>query len=220
MKSSRTKRSRRSKNIVPNLEREHELNAQYRVIAGVDEVGRGAWAGPLVAAAVVLKTDRRIYRIRDSKQLSYKQRQKIAAAIKRKCRNWAVGVAQAKELNRIRLSAAIKLAQTRAVRKLRSRPNYVLVDGNGRHKVDRIKTEHIVKADQKVLSVAAASIIAKVHRDKLMAQLAKQFPYYHFDQNKGYGTKFHHQTLKKHGICREHRVFYKPLKMFFKSATI
>lgn len=180
------------------------------LIAGVDEVGRGAWAGPLVAGAVIL-AKKRINTIRDSKLLGPKRRRIMAQKIKRRAKAWSVGVVQTKELNKLGLSRAIRLAQLRAVRNLNIRPTFIVCDGIGRHHVDRIKTEYIIKADQTIRAVSAASIIAKVHRDRLMIRMAKQYPRYLFDRNKGYGTNDHHQALRAHGICPEHRTFYKPI---------
>lgn len=190
------------------------LDSGFSAIAGVDEVGRGAWAGPLVAAAVVLRQSRRIYRIRDSKLLNSAKRMKLSAIIKRRCRSWGIGVVEPKELNRLGLTKAVKLAQVRATRALKHRPDIILCDGRANYRVDRIKTKHIVKGDRDIMSVACASIVAKVYRDKLMERLSRLYPAYHFNVHKGYGTQVHRRAIKQQGVCPEHRLFYKPLQKY------
>ncbi len=183
----------------------HEMG--YEIVGGLDEVGRGAWAGPFVAAAVIL--DKRLYGLRDSKMLSASQREKLAEKIKRTSK-WSIGEVSVAELNILKLTKSTELAFKRAVRNLKSKVDFVLADG---FKFDSpIPCRALKKGDMICSSIAAASIIAKVYRDKLMSKLDREYPGYHFDENKGYGTKLHQKGLKELGPSKIHRVFYKSIK--------
>lgn len=194
--------------IIPKQNHEdylHELG--FNIVCGVDEVGRGSWAGPLVAAAVVL--NKRLYGLRDSKMLSAFQREKLAKKIKRTSK-WGIGEVSVRELNKLKLTKGTQLAFRRAVLSLKIKPDFVLVDG---FKFDSpIPCRALKKGDMICSSIAAASIIAKVYRDKLMQDLEKKYPGYGFSENKGYGTKSHRDGLKKLGPIKIHRMFYKSLK--------
>lgn len=179
----------------------------FRVICGLDEVGRGAWAGPLVAAAVIL--NKKLYGLRDSKMLSASEREKLAKKI-RTSSKWGIGEVSVPELDKLKLTKGTQLAFRRAVRVLSSKPDFVLADG---FKFESpIPCRAIIKGDVVCSSIAAASIIAKVYRDKLMRKLDKEIKGYGFSKHKGYGTKLHQKRLNKFGPSNAHRLFYKSLK--------
>jgi len=193
---------------VPQTHHEDFLKEKgFKIICGVDEVGRGAWAGPLVAGAVIL--NRRLYGLRDSKLLDSKRRNKLARKIKRTSK-WGIGEVTVSELNKLKLTKATQLAFGRAVRALKTKVSYILADG---FRFDSpISCRAIKKGDMICSSIAAASIIAKVYRDKLMRKLDKDVKGYNFAKHKGYGTKEHQEALKKLGPSKVHRMFYKSLK--------
>ena len=179
----------------------------FQAVCGLDEVGRGSWAGPLVAAAVILS--KKLYGLRDYKLLTSKEREKLGRKIKRTCL-WGIGVVSVTELNKLKLTEGTQLAFRRAVRALDIKPDFVLVDG---FKFDSpIASRKIIKGDMICSSIAAASIIAKVYRDKLMRKLDKNIRGYYFSKHKGYGTKLHQARLKKLGPSVEHRKSYLPIK--------
>lgn len=178
----------------------------FECICGVDEVGRGAWAGPLVAAAVML--DQRMYGIRDSKLLSAQEREKLDLKIRRRC-VWGIGEVSVKELEKLKMTKGTQLAFSRAIKNLGRKIDFVLVDGIFFD--SPIAHRKIIKGDMTCSSIATASIIAKVYRDKLMEKLDKKVPGYHFAIHKGYGTKLHQNALKKLGPSQEHRKFYKSI---------
>jgi ribonuclease HII len=214
---SKLKKSKRLR--IPKTHHEDFLREKgFEVICGLDEVGRGAWAGPLVAAAVILpspakiKTQnpnvKRIYNLRDSKLLTAKEREKIAKKIKKRCL-WGIGEVSVEEINKWKLTKSTQKAFSRAVKKLRRKPDFILADGF--EFVSSIPCRAIKKGDMVCASIAAASIIAKVYRDKLMRQLDREIKGYYFSQHKGYGTRLHRQCLKKLGPSKVHRMFYKSL---------
>jgi len=174
-------------------------------IAGVDEAGRGPLAGPVVAAAVILPQDFSLQGVNDSKQLSSSKREKLFVLIKQSALAIGISIVNHKIVDKLNIHQANLLAMKLAVEKLEPIPNVLLIDG-ARFK---IKTEihqiNLNKGDQKSVSIAAASIIAKVTRDHLMLALHKKYPEYGFDQHKGYGTKKHYLMLKKYGPCPIHR---------------
>ena len=185
---------------------EYLLEQGFGIIAGLDEVGRGAWAGPLVAAAVIL--NKKLYGLRDSKMLLASEREKLARKIKRTSR-FGIGEVSVPELNKLKLTKGTQLAFRRAVRVLSSKPDFVLADG---FKFESpIPCRAIIKGDVVCSSIAAASIIAKVYRDKLMRKLDKEIKGYYFTKHKGYGTKLHQIRLGKLGPSKAHRMFYKSL---------
>ena len=174
------------------------------IIAGVDEAGRGPLAGPVVAAAVIINDYfEELKEINDSKKLSEKKREKLYDLILQNC-CVGIGVATEKEIDEINILNATFLAMRRALEKVE---NYdiVLVDGNHKIREYKGRQQEVIKGDGKSLSIAAASIIAKVHRDSLMRDLAGKYPEYKFEKHKGYGTKIHREMIGEHGPCEIHR---------------
>ena len=192
---------------IPSFKEENKLRrAGYKKVAGVDEVGRGPLAGPVIACAVAINgaNPPKIKNVRDSKQLSARQREMIyQELIQHPGVEWGVGVVSEKIIDKINILEATKLAMQKAVQKL-ARPNFLILDGNFSIK-SNIPQKSIIKGDEKVCSCSCASIIAKVTRDKLMQKYDQKYPYYHFASNKGYGTKIHREMLKKHGPSKIHR---------------
>lgn len=184
--------------------------AGYQLVAGADEVGMGCLAGPVIAAAVILPLEIRIDFIRDSKTLSALQRTRLAEQIKRSAVAWAIGDASPQEIATLNLHWAAVEAMRRALRALQPAPEAVLTDA---YHIPNLPWYHraIVKGDQKVRSVAAASIIAKVHRDALMRELDAQYPGYGFAIHKGYATARHREALKRLGPCPLHRPSFTPV---------
>ncbi len=182
--------------------------------AGVDEAGRGPLAGPVVAAAVILDDTRRINGLADSKVLTPRQRDKLYDRIREKALCCAVGEASVHEIDTLNIFHATMLAMRRAVEGLRLKPVKVLVDGNRLPKLD-VLSEAIVGGDAKVKSISAASIIAKVTRDRLLAQLHEEYPQYGFAAHKGYSTPEHLEALRVHGPCVHHRRHFAPVAAQF-----
>lgn len=180
------------------------LNKNYRYIAGVDEVGRGPLAGPVYAAAVILDLNKDIYGIKDSKKLSEAQRRKLSEEIKEYCISYSIGYAVREEIDEYNILNATKLAMKRAIEGLKIRPDYILVDAITIDGTE-IPQRPIIKGDDLSVSIGAASIIAKVERDKYMEDISSIYPQYLFDKNKGYGTKEHIDAIKEYGICELHR---------------
>ena len=176
----------------------------YNVICGVDEAGRGPLAGPVFAAAVILPEGHIIEGVNDSKKLSEKKRDALYDKIIDECVCYAVGTASEKEIDEINILQATFLAMKRAVEGLEIKPDLALVDGNRVPPLD-MDVETIVKGDGKSASIAAASIIAKVSRDRYMLELAKQYPQYEFERHKGYPTKLHYEKIYEYGISDVHR---------------
>jgi ribonuclease HII len=184
---------------------ESELRQKgYRWVAGTDEVGRGALAGPVVAAVVILPYPHSIEGIKDSKLLTPPQREKLFGEISQKAVAWAVGRIEADEIDRINIFQASLKAMVQAVQKLSISPEILLVDGS--HRVPLfIPQKAIVKGDRYCLSIGAASILAKVTRDRLMKDLELEYPHYRFSVHKGYPTKQHRDEIRQHGISSLHR---------------
>jgi ribonuclease HII len=180
------------------------------LVAGVDEVGRGPLAGPVVAAAVILDELQPIKGLRDSKALGPVTRTRLAAEIRAKALCVCVGQASVEEIDRLNILQATLLAMRRAVEGLRLVPTRVLVDGN-RLPTLRVPAEAIVKGDATVAAIAAASIVAKVHRDELLTQLHASHPLYGFAEHKGYATPEHLAALREHGACEAHRRSFAPV---------
>ena len=181
------------------------------MMAGVDEVGRGPLAGPVIAAAVILDPENPIQGLMDSKKISEKKRILLAKEIREKALSWAIGRAENDEIDSINILQASLLAMKRAIESLSIMPELVLVDGIYRPVVD-CKVEPIVKGDSKVAAISAASIIAKVARDNEMVALDDQYPGYGFSQHKGYPTKMHINALKELGVSSIHRKSFSPVK--------
>ena len=180
------------------------------IIDGVDEVGRGSLIGPVYAAAVILERPINKKYLRDSKSLSKKKREIISKLIKKNS-IWAIGKASVKEIEKINILQASLLAMKRAIKKLKKKPTLVLIDGNKIPKMKNYDLKSIIKGDQKISSISAASIIAKVARDKMITNLGKRFKGYYLDKNSGYGTKQHLKAIKKLGITKEHRKTFSPI---------
>ena len=181
-----------------------------KIIAGVDEVGRGSLIGPVYAAAVILNKsiDKRI--LKDSKSLTKSKREILSKYIKENS-IWSIGKASVKEIEKINILQASLLAMKRAVKKLQKKPSLVLVDGNKLPKIKNYNLKSIIKGDQKIPSISAASIIAKVSRDKMITNLGKKFKGYYWDKNYGYGTKQHLKAIKNLGITIQHRRTFSPI---------
>lgn len=186
---------------------EKELFEQgYPFVAGVDEVGRGPLAGPVVAAAVILPLEeaKRIAGINDSKKLSKKKRETLAEKIKEMAVAYAIEEVGEETIDEINILQATRLAMKRAIERLSPRPDFVLTDGNMTLDIP-MPQKSIVKGDALVCSIGAASILAKVYRDKLMERFAAEYPYYGFERNAGYGTRMHIEAIREMGICKIHR---------------
>jgi ribonuclease HII len=181
------------------------------LVAGVDEAGRGPLAGPVVAAAVILDELQPIRGLADSKKLSPKTRERLFDEIRAKALCCCIAEASVEEIDRLNILQATLLAMRRAVEGLRLRPHRVLVDGN-RLPTLSVPAEAIVQGDAKVQAISAASILAKVHRDRLCALLHERHPQYGFDAHKGYGTQAHMAALREHGACPEHRRSFAPVR--------
>ncbi|MEB2780907.1 ribonuclease HII [Algoriphagus sp. C2-6-M1] len=183
-----------------------------RLEAGCDEVGRGCLAGPVVAAAVILPADYTNPWINDSKKLGKKQREDLLEEIKDKALDWQVAEASVVEIDKINILNASFLAMTRAVLGLKILPEHLLIDGNRWKSNLTIPHTCVVKGDGKYASIAAASILAKVHRDKFMEKLAEEFPHYAWERNVGYPTKAHRSGIENHGDCIWHRKSFRLLR--------
>ena len=187
------------------LKIEHELNKKvYELVCGVDEAGRGPLCGPVVAAAVILPKDAHIEGVNDSKKLTEKRREKLYDDIMQNAVSVGVGVSDVDIIEEVNILNATKKAMLQAISNLKVNPEYVLVDGNQKIDTD-IPLETVVKGDSKSESIAAASIIAKVTRDRLLIEYDKKYPEYGFAKHKGYGTKAHIEAIKKYGLTPIHR---------------
>lgn len=181
------------------------------VIVGIDEVGRGCWAGPLVAAAVILKEP--IVGLKDSKKLSKLQREKLAKEVHEKALAVGIGWVDAQTIDIGGITPAVKRAMQDALEQIQTAYDEVIIDGHINFLPDNPKTKALIKADDLVPAVSAASIVAKVARDNYMAEIAKQHPGYGFEQHVGYGTAAHTKALVELGVCKElHRASFKPIK--------
>ena len=197
------------------------LSKGYKLVAGLDEVGRGAWAGPIVAGVVVFTDDfldarkdksfNFFSKIKDSKLLNPDQREELFELITKNF-IWSVGEVEAKEIDKIGISEANSLALRRAVENLKLKPDYLLIDYIKNININ-LPTQGIKGGDNKVLSIAAASIVAKVWRDRLMISYHKRFNRWYFNLHKGYGTKLHLERINKYGICSLHRKSFSPIKI-------
>lgn len=198
-------RGRPRKADAPTLGIERSLwEAGRRVVVGVDEVGRGAWAGPLVVGAAVVPRDRRVYGVRDSKLLTEAQRERLFDRVAAWCAPWAVGAATHEECDELGMAEAQRVAARRAIEGLGVIPDAVLVDGTWDF-VGLGTTQRVVRGDAACLSIAAASILAKVSRDRRMREEARHFPGYDFDGNKGYPCPRHKMALAAYGPTAIHR---------------
>ena len=179
------------------------------ITAGVDEVGRGCLAGPVVSAAVVLKKSINLNLLKDSKKISFNKREEVSEHIKKNS-YYALGIASVEEILNLNILQASLLSMKRAIEKLEIKPGITLIDGNFAPRgLKNYKT--IINGDEKIKVISAASIIAKVYRDKFMIRLSKKFSNYAWDKNFGYGTKAHFEGLKKFGVTSHHRKSFKPI---------
>lgn len=179
-------------------------------IVGIDEVGRGCWAGPLVAGAVLLRTD--VHGLKDSKKLSRAQREQLAKLISSSGAEMCLGWVSAAEIDAIGLTQAVRLAMERALQAITAEYDEVIVDGNFNFLEHLPKTKAVIKADDSVPAVSAASIVAKVARDNYMAEQAVRFAGYGFEKHVGYGTAAHLAALNELGITQLHRTSFKPIR--------
>ena len=190
----------------PDLwEIERELHTEgIGLICGVDEAGRGPLAGPVCAAAVILPPEAELPGLNDSKKLSEKKREALFPEIQRLALAWSVAFASVEEIEERNILGATMLAMNRAISGLSLRPELALIDGN-RNREIQVPSRCVVHGDARCASIAAASILAKVSRDRLMVELSRDYPQYGFEQHKGYGTKAHYAALREYGPCPAHR---------------
>ncbi len=194
------------KDRIENMKKiEKEKRKQgYKLICGIDEAGRGPLCGPVVAGAVIFKEDEFIEGINDSKKISEKKREKLFDEINEKALAVGVGIVWQDEIDEINILNATKKAMKMAVENLKIKPDFCLIDGNQKVDLD-MESQTVVKGDMLSMSIAAASIIAKVTRDRMLIEDDKKYPEYGFAKHKGYGTKAHIEAIKKYGLCELHR---------------
>jgi len=191
---------------MPDLEIEKTAIAKgYRLVCGVDEAGRGPLAGPVCAAAVILPDGCEIEGLNDSKKLTEKKREVLFDIVKEKAVAYAIAFASVEEIERFNILEATFIAMNRAIDSLNITPDYALIDGNRTPKGIKIPCETVIKGDAKSASIAAASILAKVTRDRLLLEYDEQYPEYNFKKHKGYGTKEHTDLILKYGVSPIHR---------------
>jgi ribonuclease HII len=189
---------------------EKEIRAEgFELVAGLDEAGRGPLAGPVVAAAVVLPPLARLPGVDDSKRLSAKQREQAFSLLQKRAKGIGVGIVEAEEIDRLNIHRASLKAMEKAVAALPFFPDFLLIDGLFTLNLP-LAQKAVVKGDQKCLSVAAASIVAKVTRDRIMIARDREYPEYNFARHKGYGTREHLQAIEKYGRCPLHRLTFRP----------
>lgn len=187
------------------------------LVAGCDEAGRGSWAGPIVAAAVILPKNVILPGVNDSKTVNKKNHRALAEMILQKAISVGIGVASNKVIDEKGINYANQYVILKAVENLNITPNYLLIDGGEQQKIETdIPQEEIPKGDQKSLSIAAASIIAKLVHDELMKKYAVQYPQYKWEDNTGYGTMDHKYAINQHGLCEYHRCSFKPIREYLK----
>ena len=186
-------------------ELENEIyDSGVSLICGVDEAGRGPLAGPVCAAAVILPRNIEIVGLNDSKKLSEKSREKLYDEICEKAMSFGIAFASVEEIEQLNILNAAMLAMNRAIAQLEPQPELALIDGN-RSSAIEINSRCVIKGDAKCADIAAASILAKVTRDRYMLEMAEKYPEYHFERHKGYGTKLHYEALREYGPCEIHR---------------
>lgn len=191
--------------VLLTMDKEAEVKARgFAAVCGIDEAGRGPLAGPVVAAAVILPDDIQLPGVTDSKKITEKKREMLFDFVKENALAWGIGEASETEIDEINILNATFLAMHRAVDALQCPADFALVDGNRISGLD-IPSECVIGGDGKVLSIAAASILAKVTRDRYMREMAQQYPQYGFEKHKGYGTKAHYAAIEQYGICPLHR---------------
>lgn len=183
----------------------HPFYHDHEIEAGCDEAGRGCFAGPVFAAAVILPKDFYHPALNDSKQVTPEDREALKIFIKDHAIAYAVAMVDNEEIDQINILRASFKAMHLALDKLRKRPTFLLIDGNRFHPYKKLRHQCIIQGDGLYASIAAASILAKTHRDAYMRDLHKEFPHYNWRQNKGYGTREHRDAIQEHGICKYHR---------------
>lgn len=188
------------------------LNKGITLIAGIDEVGRGPLVGPVVACSVILPVNYKLAGLTDSKKLSEKKREEFYDILVKDAISYGIGIIDNDKIDEVNIYEATKLAMLDAIKNMKVKPEYLLIDAM-RLNTD-IPSNSIIKGDSKSLSIAAASVIAKVVRDRMMLELDKKYPYYDFKNNKGYPTKKHIEAIKEHGITSLHRKTYGPVKEY------
>ena len=190
-----------------------------RLMAGVDEAGRGPLAGPVVAAAVILSDGCSLEGLRDSKKLSEKKREQLFDRIQEQAVSYAIAIVDHEAIDRINILQATLFAMQQSVLKLSIKPEYVLIDGNQSPHLPGYCVETIIKGDDKVLAISAASVLAKVTRDRLMQDYDQQYPGYGFAQHKGYGTQSHRLAIEQLGPCAIHRRSFSPVSRYYAAVT-
>ncbi len=193
--------------------KEYELKAYqngYNLIGGIDEVGRGPLVGPVVASCVILPKDFELEGLTDSKKLSERKREQFYSVIMEKAISVGIGVIDENKIDEVNIYEATKLAMYQAIENCKIKPDYILIDAMKLDKLS-VPSESIIKGDLKSISISAASVIAKVTRDRMMYELDKEYPMYNFAKNKGYPTKAHVEAIKKYGILKQHRKTFKPV---------
>lgn len=194
-----------------------EAGISPSIVAGCDEAGRGPFAGPLVAAAVILPDDAKLPGVTDSKKIKKKYHKLYAERVLREALDVSVGVASVEYINRFGVGMANRYAIEQAIAGLTMKPTRILIDGSSQQEIKTdIPQEQIVKGDQISLSIAAASVVAKSVHDELLNLCAKEFPQYHWEKNAGYGTPDHLKAIEVYGICKYHRTSFKPIKDYLK----
>ncbi len=186
----------------------HAKNNGYKFVCGVDEAGRGPLAGPVCAAAVILPENCVIEGLNDSKKISEKKREQLFNIIVEKAVAYSICYGTLEEIEQYNILEATYIAMNRAIDNLNIKADFALIDGNRVPKGIKIPCETVVKGDSKSYSIAAASILAKVTRDRLMLEYDKKYPQYLFSAHKGYGTKAHYEAIKQHGVCEIHRLSF------------
>lgn len=223
MRNNLSKKTSNSQ-VVSVLDEQQLLLASKELVAGVDEVGRGALFGPVVAAAVILPfsalSQLQGWGVKDSKQLSAKKRTELAQQIKAVARGWRIGYATVTEIEEINILQASLLAMKRAVVHIQPQPQLCLIDGRFTLPNTTTTQHNLVKGDQRIVSIAAASILAKVWRDDLVMRWASKYPEYDLYHNKGYGTQRHRLALKKYGCSPQHRRSFAPCRDSQSSARV
>lgn len=194
---------------MPDFSYENEAKQKgYKFVCGVDEAGRGPLAGPVCAAAVILPENCNIEGLNDSKKISEKKREKLFDIIIQNAIAYSIAYGTLEEIEEYNILNATYIAMNRAIEGLNILADFALIDGNRVPKDISVPCETVVKGDSKSCSIAAASILAKVTRDRLMLEYDKKYPQYHFAQHKGYGTKAHYEAIKQYGVCEIHRLSF------------
>ena len=200
--------------LIDNLKYEKEAyGLGYKLIGGIDEVGRGPLVGPVVTACVILPINYKLEGLTDSKKLSEKKRDKFYDIIMRDAISVGIGIIDEKIIDDVNIYEATKLAMYQAIENCNIKPDYILIDAM---KLDKLSVPNIsiIKGDMKSISISAASVIAKVTRDRMMYELDKKYPMYEFSKNKGYPTKTHIQAIERYGILKEHRKTFNPVSKY------